>query len=122
MRKLSFGAMLLVSFLVPVFVSAQPVFGLQDPLTQQPIVCSIKGFIGGIYYIGMPIAAIALAFAGFLFVQAKGNPQKLDDARKNILRVLFGVGLFLGSWLIGVALVNTIRLVVPSILPGIVTC
>jgi hypothetical protein len=115
-----FGAIAI--YVLPIVVMAQSSLGIQDPLSQQSVVCSLRGFIGGIYSIGTPIAAIVLVFAGFLFVKARGSPQALADAKKHLLWVLFSVGIFIGSWLLGVALVNTVRLVLPNTLQGLATC
>ena len=77
-----------------------------------------KGFIGGVYLIGTPIAALWLVIAGFLLVKARGNPTALANARKNLWHVLLGVTLFLASWLLGVMLVNTLNTVIPGIFTG----
>ncbi len=113
----------LVAFLLPfVATAATDSFKFHDPLSQTPLVCALKGFIGGIYLIGTPVAALALAYVGFLFVRARGNAQALADARTKFVHVLFGIGLFMGSWLLGIALVNTANSVVPGLIPDIASC
>ena len=46
------------------------------------------------------IAVVALIFAGFQFVAAMGNPDKLSKARKNLIYVLIGILLLLGAYAI----------------------
>ncbi len=114
---------LLVSFLLPVIAFAQTeTFTFEDPLNNQPLVCALKGFIGGIYLIGTPVAALAIAYVGFLFVYARGNAGALADARTKLVHVLLGVFLFFGSWLLGITLVNTANSIIPGLIPGIASC
>ena len=94
-------------------------FTAQDPLTNPVIYCYAKGLIGGIYMIGGMIAALWLVYAGFLIVKARGNPAALAKARSNLGKVLIGVFLFCASWLLGVALINTIKAVIPGIFNGV---
>ena len=61
----------------------------------------------------MPIAAIAsvlyIIWAGFQYVQARGNPGKITEANKNLLWVLIGVGVLLGAAGISEVVQNTIK-------------
>jgi len=102
--------------------AAAETFTFQDPLTQPTIVCALKGFIGGVYLIGSPIAGLAIAYAGFLFVRARGSATGLAEAKSTFLHVVLGVALFLGSWLIGVAILNTANLLFPGLFQGLVSC
>ncbi len=97
-------------------------FTLHDPLTQTGIFCMIKGFIGGVYLIGTPIAALWLIIAGFLLVKARGNSEGIARARENLWKVVIGVVLFMSSWLLGVTIVNTISQIIPGIFPGTPSC
>lgn len=49
----------------------------------------------------MPIAAIVsvmyIIWAGFKYVQAQGNPKAIEEANKNLLWALIGVGILLGA-------------------------
>lgn len=109
-------------YLIPLLAAAQNKLSIQDPLSNQLLVCTIKGFIGGIYYIGTPIAAVAIGYAGFLFVKARGNVTQLEAAKKTLMWVVLGTGLFLGSWLIGTALLNTIGTVIPGLFKNAASC
>ena len=110
-------------WLLPLLGHAQSnTFIFKDPLSQHPLVCAISGFVGGIYLIGTPVAGLALTFSGFLFVKARGNPAALAAARTNFVHVFLGVSLFLGSWLLGVALVSTANSVIPGLIPPAASC
>jgi len=69
----------------------------------------IKAILGAVIEIGIPIAVLFIVFAGFKFVLAMGNPTKLQDARKNLMYTLIGIGIFLGAWLIAVVIANTVN-------------
>jgi len=113
----------LAVFLLPLVTHAQgQSFTFKDPLSQTTIVCALKGFVGGIYLIGTPVAALAIVYSGFLLVRARGNPAALGEARKILFRVLLGVGLFLGSWLLILTLANTINAILPGTFSDIARC
>lgn len=57
-----------------------------------------SAFLTGIVIpVGIPVLAIAIMYAGFLFVAARGNPTKLDDAKKAALWTAVGGFIMLGS-------------------------
>ncbi len=92
-------------------------FQLQNPLNVSTICGLIKKVLNVILGLGIPVAMLFLVYSGFLFVVARGNPAKLKEARLNLVHVIFGIALFLGAWLLGQLVANTIN----SINPGTVT-
>ena len=60
----------------------------------------------------LPIAAVAavmyVIFAGFKYVQARGNPAKVQEAHANLLWALIGIGVVLGAAGISAVLQATI--------------
>lgn len=69
----------------------------------------IKALLGAVIQIGIPIAVLFIVFAGFKFVLARGNAGKLEEARKNLMYTLIGIGIFLGAWLIAMVIANTVN-------------
>ena len=61
----------------------------------------------------MPIAAVVavmyIVFAGFKFVQARGNPGEIDKAKQRLLWTLIGVGILLGAAGISAVLQATVK-------------
>lgn len=57
-----------------------------------------------LYTIAMPLAAVAFAYAGFLYLTAGPNPGNVGKAKKIFLNVLWGLIIALAAWLI----VNTL--------------
>ena len=69
----------------------------------------IKAILQAVISIGIPIAVLFIVYAGFKFVLAMGNPVKLDEARKNLMYTLIGIGIFLGAWLLALVIANTVN-------------
>ena len=59
--------------------------------------------------IGVPIIALAIIYAGFLFVTAQGNSEKLTKAKKTLLYTLIGAALLLGAVVIAEAIKGTVN-------------
>jgi|SRR3989344_1403207 len=51
-------------------------------------------------YIAVPIAAIAFAYAGWLYLSARGNPSQITQAHGIFLNVLIGIVIILIAWLV----------------------
>jgi len=60
----------------------------------------IKTILEGVIKIGMPIVALAVIYCGFLFVFARGNPEKLTKAKEALTWTLVGAAILLGAWAI----------------------
>lgn len=89
-------------------------FSLSDPLNSQTLCGLIKQLLQAVLVIGVPVAVLFLVWAGFLFVWAQGNPTKLQRARKNLMYVLIGIGIFLGAWTLGQMIAGTLKTVVSA--------
>lgn len=59
--------------------------------------------------IAVPLLALAFIWTGFLFVQARGNPEKLKVAKKALAWTLVGGAIILGAYVITNALESTIN-------------
>jgi len=59
--------------------------------------------------IGVPVVALGIIYAGFQFVAAQGNKEKLEKAKETIKWVLVGAVLLLGAWAIAEAVAGTIE-------------
>ncbi len=84
--------------------------GLQNPLNSS--FSSIPNFIAGalkvMVMVALPIIALFLVYAGFLFVSARGNSEQIDKAKKNFFYVIIGAILILGAWVIATLIGGTI--------------
>jgi hypothetical protein len=68
----------------------------------------IKLAINVVLVVGVPIAALAIIYTGFLFVQAQGNSEKLTKAKNALLYTLIGTALLLGAFVIANAIGKTV--------------
>jgi hypothetical protein len=82
---------------------------LQNPLGGIDSICKlVNALLKAVMIIGVPIAVLFIVWAGFMFVLAQGNSEKLTKARSNFLYVIIGVGIFLGASLIASVIINTL--------------
>ncbi len=77
---------------------------LPNPLCSQTFADLIANIAKIVAEIGLPIAAIAIIYAGFLFVTAGGNEEKVTKARKTFYWTILGTALLLGAWAIAEAI------------------
>lgn len=82
---------------------------LVNPLKFNTVCGLVTGVLDAVMIIGIPIAVLFVVWAGFKFVLAQGNSDKLSEARSNFLHVIIGIGIFVGASLIAQVLVNTIK-------------
>lgn len=68
----------------------------------------IERILNIVVMIGMPIVVLALIWAGFLYVKAQGNSEKIKEAHTTLLWTVVGAGLLMGSWAIANALRQTV--------------
>jgi hypothetical protein len=83
---------------------------LTNPLgTTKTLPDLIEGLLRIVLSFGIPVIALAIIYAGFLFVAAQGNPTKLQEARRTLLYVLIGAAILLASYVIAEAIGGTIN-------------
>jgi len=68
----------------------------------------IKIFLTGALRIGIPVVALAIIYCGFLFVEARGKPEKLSKAKDALLYTLIGAAILLGSLAIAQMISTTV--------------
>ena len=83
---------------------------LANPLGEETTTfCAlIKKVLDAAFILGLPIAVLFIVLAGFRFVLARGNPEKLKVARNNLLYVIIGIAIFFGAWLLARVIADTI--------------
>jgi len=100
--------------LVPLFVYSQVGPGgsggstLENPLTVDSFSGFVEAILNTVVKIGVPVAAIAIIFSGFLFVTAQGNPEKLATAKTAFIWSVVGTAVLLGAWVFAQAIGETI--------------
>ncbi len=84
--------LLLVSFSIPLFVSA---IAIENPLKAKTFKELIESIIRGIRTLALAVAPMMIIIAGFYFITAAGNPGQIQTAKKIILYTLIGLGIIL---------------------------
>jgi len=83
---------------------------IENPLG--PKLTSLPAFIEAILnivlIIGVPIVTLAIIYAGFLFVQAQGNTEKITKAKMTLLYTIIGAALLLGAFVVANAIKGTV--------------
>jgi len=108
--KNRFLILLFVVFLLflPILSFAVEVENIKNPLQTSNINTFIKSTLEGVIRIGVPLIALAIIYCGFLFVVARGNPEKIESAKSALLYTLIGSALLLGSWAIAQLISDTV--------------
>lgn len=99
-----------ILYLLPALVTAQSSGALENPLKFNTITEFVKAILGAIMYLGLPVIALVVIMAGLQFITAQGNSGKIEEAKKNLMYVLIGMGIFLGAWALTGIIANTISL------------
>jgi len=77
---------------------------LTNPLESNTFAELIANIAKIVAEVGLPIAAIAIIYAGFLFVTARGNEEQIKTAKKAFFWAIIGTALLLGAWAIATAI------------------
>lgn len=88
--------------------------GFDNPLQVKTICGALKLFLNALITLAVPVAVLFLVYAGFLFVWARGSTKELARAKRNILWVVIGIGIFMGAWLLGQIIMNTLNALSPN--------
>ncbi len=91
-------------------VNANPrSYDIQNPLGVGSFCGLVKKLLQVAIQIGIPVAVLFIVYAGFKFVVAQGNPEKLAEARHNFLWTIIGIAIFLSAWLLATVIANTVN-------------
>lgn len=74
----------------------------------------IAAFLKAVVEISLPILTLFIVYAGFMFVTARGNQKKLEDAKHNFFYVIMGAILILGAWVLATLIAATATQVLGS--------
>ncbi len=58
--------------------------------------------------IALPFLILFAVYSGFMFVEARGNTEKLETARKNFMYVIIGALIIFASWTIATVIKGTV--------------
>src|SRR3989344_9682176 len=73
---------------------------LKDPCGFEHVIELAKRTINWLIGIGVIVATMGFAYAGFLYITAAGSEEKIKHAHSIFVKILVGFTLMLGAWLI----------------------
>lgn len=77
---------------------------LENPLASETFADLIANVAEIVAEVGLPVAVIAIIYAGFLFATARGNEEQIKTAKKTFFWAIIGTALILGAWAISIAI------------------
>lgn len=87
--------------------------GLQNPLRFDDLGSLLEAILEAVILIAFPVLVLFLVYAGFLFIAAQGNPEKLANARRVFIWALIGALIVLGAQAISLLIGDTVRQLQP---------
>ena len=81
---------------------------ITNPIKYGDLMSFINALIEIVIQIGTPILVLAVIYVGFLFVQASGKPEKLNEAKSALVYTLIGAAIVLGAFIISAAIKGTV--------------
>jgi hypothetical protein len=79
------------------------------PLRIDSVAQVLNAFFGILIQVGAVIVTLAIVYAGFLFVVARGNPEELNKAKETLKWTIVGALVLLGAQVISKVIENTIK-------------
>ena len=77
-----------------------PCDGVKVPCDFNALMTLINRVMNFILYLSIPLAAISISYAGYLYISAVGDTGKIEEAHKIFGSVLKGFAFVLAGWLI----------------------
>ena len=81
---------------------------IENPINVDSVNGLIKTILEGVIRIGIPIIALAIIYSGFLFIAARGKPEKIKEAKDALLYTVIGAAVLLGSWALAQLISRTV--------------
>lgn len=73
---------------------------VSNPLKVDNVVDFISLVLSEIVRVGAILCVLALVYVGYLFVEARGNQEKISSAKKALWGTIIGIALLLGAQVI----------------------
>ena len=87
----------------------QNVKQIESPSSATSVAEVLNAFFGILIQVGAVVVTLAIVYAGFLFVVARGNPEELNKAKETLKWTIIGALVLLGAQVISKVIENTIK-------------
>ena len=83
---------------------------IENPLGEgnDDLFAFIETIIDVVLRLGAVVAVLAIIYAGFLFVTARGDEKQLETAKKVLLYTVIGMAILLGARALSTIIINTV--------------
>ena len=105
-RKFLAATLAIIVIVSPHLLLAQ---GLQNPLKYNTIEGFLRAMLDLLIVIAFPIIVLFMVYAGFLFISAQGNTDKLNEAKRIFLWTIVGALIVLGASVLSRAVEGTVN-------------
>ena len=93
MRKITLITLVSIFTLLLTPVIGEAQFRIENPLTATTVGDLIDGVIDFIFYVAIVVAPLLAVIAGFYFITAAGDPNKVKTAKNIITYTLIGLAI-----------------------------
>jgi hypothetical protein len=110
--KYSFIIVFAFMLFAPVIFASDVSVTIDNPLGKngpQTVVGYINAVINILLKFAVPVVTLAIIYTGFLFVEARGKPEKITTAKKALTYTLIGAALLLGALVVATAIKATVE-------------
>lgn len=108
MKQLVYSVVAAVCW-IPIAAQAQLSYSLNNPLQFSTLEGLIVGVLNVLLIIAVPIIVFFIIFAGFSYVTAQGNPEKIKQASRSLTYAIIGGVLILGAVAISEIIQNIVE-------------
>ncbi len=109
-RRLSSACTTLLALPTAVFADTL----IKNPTSVNTISEFIVQILQAMVRLGLVVVAFFILLAGFMYISARGNSHKLDEAHENFKYVIYGAVLILGAWVIATIIGGTVTQILGS--------
>ncbi len=100
-----YTSVLSVIAFAPMIVFGQ---GVTNPIKSRNLQELLAAILDIVVQLGTPLIILGFIYAGFLFVRAQGNPEKISEARRAFTYTAIGAAVLLGATVLSTLISNTV--------------
>lgn len=82
--------------------------GLSNPISSNTLIEFVEKLLNIVIQVGTPVLVVMIIWVGFKFVTARGNTNKLSEAKEALMWTLIGAAIVLGAFVISGAIQATV--------------
>ncbi|MEY4440479.1 MAG: hypothetical protein RLY49_105 [Candidatus Parcubacteria bacterium] len=111
-KKIAFLSSFIITGIFPLLTHAgvtTSAVAFKNPLNASSVTEVMVAFFDMLVQLGAVAVTLAIIYAGFLFVAAKGNPEELKKAKTTLFYTIIGALVLLGAQVIASIVETTLK-------------